>query len=195
MAKQFAYIAAICIGVALATTLAMYYFKLGWFPFHVWGVGLALAILVTRSKWRRSEKRWLSLAFVVAVYALSLVAWWYACFNHVSYETYLMTWEVNGPVSSSGEQEVLLQYVDFPGRFIGIYSSELARHLATATSPVSVTTRYTSDLGGCLRRYKRTQIGELKSWKQAGGFSRALGNANGPWEKTPPWAKDPWWCP
>ena len=97
VAKQFAYITVECLGLAFALAFAIFYFRLGWFVYPVWAVGLALVILVTQSHWRKSEKRGPAIAFVVAVYALSLVASWNACFDHVSHEVYLMTWEDGVP--------------------------------------------------------------------------------------------------
>jgi hypothetical protein len=115
---------------------------------------------------RKAERRWSSLAFVVTAYALSLVATWQACFDHVSDEVYLMIWEAREhdkpfimrdlPISEDllkiiaspvSVPEVVLLFVDFPGQGFGIYSSDLAKYLRDATSPVLVSMKVTYDLG------------------------------------------------
>src|SRR5438128_723806 len=91
--------------------------------------------------------------------------------------------------AAAGEPEVVLEFVDFPGNVIGMYSTDLRDHLAgQGSGRVNVEFEVTRDLW-CTRGFHENKIGTLASWRYSDAYAGASGNAPSPWGPTH------WWCP
>jgi len=175
--------------VALAALLyvASFYLRLGFFLPAVYAVGAVVAVAVTARQWRGSRP-WLGAAGVFIGYvALQLGV--FAALTTESREELDMTWREEPADGPGSGREIVLEFEDSPGSYIGIYSDRLAEYLAeTGDAAVRVEFELTRDFG-CLRGFHETRIGRLTSWTTGGsGYAGSRGGAQLPWT-------DPWWCP
>jgi hypothetical protein len=175
--------------VVVALILAVFYFRLGWFLALAWPLGAAIALAVCWRDIRASPSRPLAVAIVLGTYTAVAVGVWKSGVDRKSVREFDMTWQDNGERNAYGEAEVVLQFERFPGNYVGIYSDELRDHLKqSAARPLRVTFEVTHDFG-CMRGFHETRVGDLASWRSAGGYAGVVGRP------ASPWGSDPWWCP
>ena len=187
--KHIALLLAKTAGLIVLLDLAVFYFRLGWFLYLVWGAGAALALLIAWKEIRALRPSILAVILTLLAYAVISKALWLLLFDQKSSAVFSMTWQDKGTANDFGEPEIVLEFERFPGRYIGIYSSDVHDYLTEAGQrTVPVTFRVTRDLG-CLRGFSERRIGDLTTWRSAFGY------AGGSSDPPSPWGEDPWWCP
>ena len=175
--------------VVVALDVAIFYLRLGWFLALIWPLGAVLALAVSWRDVRASTSRALAVAIVLLAYAAISIGLWQAGTNRKSVREFDMTWQDKGDRNAFREAEVALEFERFPGNRVVIYSNQLRDYLKQATArPLRVTFEVTDDVG-CMRGFHPTRIGDLATWRDAGGYTGATGSP------VSPWGKDPWWCP
>jgi hypothetical protein len=101
------------------------------------------------------------------------------------------TWQDHGVSSSRQETEVFLEFVEYPGHGIGVYSTALRDRLtADGAASVRIDFAVTSDLG-CVRGFRQIRIGDIVDPAVINGKG---GYARGGQAVRSPWASDFWWC-
>jgi len=174
--------------LAVVLYVAAFYLRLGYFLPAVYGVGAVLALAVTAPQWRGAPSA------VVAATAIALVYLpiQFALFSAMTTESrgeFSMGWHEEPGDGVQLGREIVLEFDDFPGNYVGIYSTEVAEYLAGTGDPsVGVELSVTRDFG-CFRGFHETRIGSLTSWATSGfGYFGSAGADRSPWT-------DPWWCP
>ena len=176
------------IFITFAVFFALFYFKLAYFLFLLWPFGALIAILFTQPERKKSKEITANILFVVIFYMVCNILVWKIFTDQKSEEVFEMTWTDKGNTNDLKESEILLQFVDYPTQYVGIYSNELSNYLHhLQTNPVTVTFEVKRDFG-CFRSFYQTQIEDLKHWKSPNGYFQSAGNAD------PRLWKDPSWC-
>jgi hypothetical protein len=183
----------IAVGLGLVVQLASFFLKLGLFwpaPWVAGGMllGWSLRGLLTGDR----RVGGIATALVaLLVYGATLRVTESRWFGQRSSQTVRMTWEDRGTGNDVSEPEIVLRYVGSPRNYVGIYSRDLARQLATnGRDTVSVVLRITRDLG-CLRGLRIQEIEGTTGWRAASGYN----GSSGPGRVEPPVDPGPAWCP
>ncbi len=162
------------------------YLPLSWVRKWDWIVGLICAVRMTRPEWKISGRKSVYLVFVVIVYALLTVSMQKVFIDQKSYRYFEMTWIDNGTVNNFQKAHIVLDFSDYPGNYLGIYSNELANYLhQTSEKTIDVRLEISSDLG-CLHGLQATQIGELTHWDSWWSYADVEGPSS-------PFVGH-WWC-
>ena len=159
--------------------------------FIIMGAGLAIVLLGvwSRRNWVRPDR---PLGFIKRnigwVSIISLLAAWVFFALNVGVErreSFEMTWKYADPSPRQpNSKHIVLNFVDFPNHYIGIWSSDLGPYLETLPSKrVRVVFVVTRDFGS-VRGYQEVQIGELRKWNSSGGYGGRSGDASlpSPWD-------------
>ena len=95
--------------------------------------------------------------------------------------TFSMTWRLGEPgFQASKQAHVILEFRDYPGHRLGIFSDDVASYLRRLGSDtVDVTFDVTTDWGHT-RGFHEIRIGDLTSWRAEGGYSGVGGQNFGP---------------
>ena len=146
MLKFISAIIAKLIGLVFLLHLAFFYLRLGFFTLYVWVLGLLLAVWFTKPEWNRKGRRLVALILIVVGYALSVFVIWTVFIGQKTHREYTMTWIDKGVDNQFKEAEVVLQFVEYPGNIMGIYSNDLSNYLHNLPgNEVKVTYEITSD--------------------------------------------------
>lgn len=177
--------------IAIAFLLAIFVFRLGWFFPIVAAVGAGVAVLGA-GRWR-GQRGNRAAAKVVALVSYTLVfatlVW--TCVGQRSERTLRAAWHDRGADNSFQEAEVFLEFVDFPGHGVGVYSTALRDQLAeVGTESIQIDFVVTADLG-CVRGFHHVRIGHLADSAVINGRG---GYAQGGHSGASPWRSDLWWC-
>lgn len=171
--------------LAVGVYVWVFYLRLGWFLPAAWLAGCFAAVYVTGRERARLRPRALGVAAVLVAYSALQLAVFVASTSQTR-QVMPMRWSV-----SESERGVLvdLEFRDFPGHSVGIYSADLAASLRSREGDeVDVVFRVSKALG-CLRGFGVERVGALEDWEtSADGYSRARTDDPGPWV-------DPVWCP
>ncbi|MFM1767988.1 MAG: hypothetical protein RJA22_517 [Verrucomicrobiota bacterium] len=82
-----------------------------------------------------------------------------------------MTWQVERGREGFAQAEVILAFVDEPGRMVGEFSDELAAHLARrGEAEVTVVLEVTRDYGQ-ERGFRLKEVAGLRAWRSEWGYS------------------------
>lgn len=176
------------LGLAVMLYLAVFYFRLGYFLLAVYAVGIVLAVSITVRQWDTSRSRSATIAVVTSLYVtVQFLVFWAATTE--SNESFTMRWSESVSSDTVHGREVVLEFDDFPGNYVGVYSGDLTDYLgSTGRATVEVVFSITRDMG-CFRGFHATRVGSLTSWRSSSaGYSQSSGDAQFPWS-------DPWWCP
>lgn len=176
------------ITLAVLLYLVSFYLRLGLVLPLVCVVGAVLAVVVTAPQWKTAAAPRLFGSGVAAV-SIACQICVFALMTTESVERFWMRPGVTGTLQAAQAGEVVLEFEDFRGNIVALYSDQVADYLAASGQDrVEVEFVVTRD-SGCLRGFHETRIGILTSWttSSAGHFGSSDGAA-------PPWS-DPWWCP
>jgi hypothetical protein len=176
--------------VALALFFGTFLFRIGFLLPIIMFAGVITSIAITLKDQRVSKLGGVVAIIAVVAYATVAVLLFVLLTNQLSRRTFEMTWE-DGPGKQRGESEVVLEFAQFPGNRIGIYSNELREHLlGTRNVRTEVEFEVVSDLW-CVRGFHEVRIGDLtdlSKLSRVGGYSRGAGN------RVSPWGRRPFWC-
>lgn len=187
MMRRIVFAALEVVALAVAVYLAAFYFHLGWFLPWVYVAGVVLAVVITRPQWK-GHRFSLVGALVVAPAYSGVHALIFTNTTTRSHETFVMRWSVVPPRHAEQQAEVALEFVQYPGNHVGIYSDALRSYLtSTGSDTVRVVFEVTRDIG-CVRGYHEERIGTLTFWLSGFAYGGRVGDAPSPWS-------DPWWCP
>ena len=176
------------LGLAIMLYLAVFYFRLGYLLLAVYTVGIVLAVSITIRQWDTSRSRSATIAVVISLYVtVQFLVFWAATTE--SNERFAMRWSESVSSDTVHDREIVLEFEDFPGNYIGVYSGDLADYLdSTGGATVEVVFSITRDMG-CFRGFHATRVGSLTSWRSSSsGYSGSSEDGQFPWS-------DPWWCP
>jgi hypothetical protein len=176
--------------VAVTAYVSMSVFRLGYFIPIVVIAGAGAAWVVTRNERRATLNGTVVSAVTLLSYLLATIVLFWGLTGQVSYRTLAVTWHDRGRENHTAESEIFLEFSDFPGHGVGIYSNALRDHLnAVGSRETTVDFEVTSD-NWCLRGFHEVGIGSLRDLsmlRRAGGYSRG-GDGKSPWESSY------WWC-
>lgn len=160
----FARVAVKATMVGVTTYVSVFVFRLGWFISLVAIVGAVSAWVVTGSERRASSNRTVVGVVALLFYVLTTMALSWALTGQVSYRTLAVTWHDQGKANHTAESEIFLEFSDFPGHGVSMYSNALRDHLAAGGSrETTVEFEVTSD-NWCLRGFHEVRIGSLRAW-------------------------------
>ena len=177
--------------IAAAAFGCTWLFRLGYFLPIVWGVGALAATFVALTTHREAAQSPMKILVAVSSYVLLTVVLYRGLTDQVSNRTFNMTWRAIGSANQAGEDQVRLEFSEYPGNFVDVYGSDLREYLTRRSADsVPVEFRVTSDLW-CVRGFNVVHIDEQSShdvyWISGGSGSSTNGSA---W----PWGRVHWWC-
>jgi hypothetical protein len=95
--------------------------------------------------------------------------------------TFPMTWRLGEPgFQASKQAHVILEFRDYPGHHIGIFSDDVANYLRRLGSDTVDVTFVVMTTWGRTNGFREVRIGDLASWRAEGGYSRVDGLKHGP---------------
>lgn len=188
--RTFALAAVKATMVGVTAYVSVFVFRLGWFIPLVVIAGAVAAWVVTGSERRASVNRIVVGVVALLSYLLTTMALFWALTDQVSYRTLAVTWHDQGKANHTAESEIFLEFSDFPGHGVGMYSNALRDYLAAGGArTTTVEFEVTSD-NWCLRGFHEVRIGsltDLSKLPRADGYARG-GDGKSPWESSH------WWC-
>lgn len=183
-----AILAAVVAGVCFASIVV---FRLGWF-FPIVAVAGSVVAAVLAVRWGASQgSRFGTIACTLGSYVVVFAFLVWALVGHESVRSFQATWQDHGVDIARQEADVFIEFVDYPGHGIGVYSTTLRDRLAADGSrSVRIDFAVTTDLG-CVRGFRHIRIGDIADpavINGKGGYARGAPPARSPW------VSNFWWC-
>lgn len=135
--------------------------------------GLAVLLtVVLRRRWRKLRVAMTAAAGMAALLAFLLYGPWV---GRTEEQVRRVTWRVEQGREGFAQAEVILSFVDEPGRILGEFSNELATHLRRrGETEVTVVLEVTRDYGR-ERGFRLREVAGLRGWSSEWGYARSSG--------------------